>query len=359
MRGGVGRIQTLHHPHAGKDAFHPRPRLRRQRTPQREHPWQRALPLIFLPIIFLPNLGLQANPKRENWQKHEGQKYGFQFPVSVFMLGHQQGMPITCPISFNRISQAEFAAIDYRVMHHAFACQNELGRLCDEVIYQNDLAARLVTDGLGPVRREVPVRVTHGDFSKTYYLDLVVGNGAVYELKTATQLIAEHEAQLLNYILLLGVGHAKLLNFRSAQVEHRFVNTSLTTVTQRQVTLDTCRWQEETDGSRQLRLVLAELLDDWGGFLQVHLYLEALIELFGGEDRVARTVPLTRKGLALGNQRLHLVEADTAFRITALPEQDAIEHERHLRSLLLHIPLRIIQWINLGRHRVQLVSLVK
>ena len=89
-------------------------------------------------------------------------------------------MPITRSLASRRISQDEFAAIDYRVMRHAFDSQNELGRLCDEIIYRNDLAARLQKAGLGPIRTEVPVTVTHRDFSKTYRLDLVVGEASVY-----------------------------------------------------------------------------------------------------------------------------------------------------------------------------------
>ena len=84
-------------------------------------------------------------------------------------------MPITSPVSLNPIRQQEFAQLDYIVMHHAFECQNQLGRLCDEQIYQNDLAARLEAADV-PVRTEVPVTVTCRDFTKTYYLDLVVAN---------------------------------------------------------------------------------------------------------------------------------------------------------------------------------------
>src|SRR6266850_420795 len=68
---------------------------------------------------------------------------------------------------------------------------------------QNDLAARLRAAGL-PVRTEVPITVTCRDFAKTYFLDLVVADTAIYELKTALGLIGEHEAQLLNYLLLRG-----------------------------------------------------------------------------------------------------------------------------------------------------------
>jgi hypothetical protein len=61
-------------------------------------------------------------------------------------------MPLTSPISVRPISQGEFARLDYEVMRHAFTSQNELGRLCDEIIYQNDLAARLQNAGFGPIR---------------------------------------------------------------------------------------------------------------------------------------------------------------------------------------------------------------
>src|SRR5438552_16009596 len=106
-------------------------------------------------------------------------------------------MPITSSLSPGPIRQQEFAQLDYLVMRHAFECQNQLGRLCDELIYQNDLAARLQAAGL-PVRTEVPITVTFRDFTKTYSLDLVVADAGIYELKTTHSLIGVHEAQLLN-----------------------------------------------------------------------------------------------------------------------------------------------------------------
>ena len=52
-------------------------------------------------------------------------------------------MAIECPIEIRPLSRVEFEAVDYRVMGHAYACQNELGRLCEESAYQRDLQARL------------------------------------------------------------------------------------------------------------------------------------------------------------------------------------------------------------------------
>jgi len=223
-------------------------------------------------------------------------------------------MPISSPISLRPISQEEFAAIDYRVMRCAFDCQNELGRLCDEVIYHNDLAARLADAGLAPLRKQLPVTLTHGDFVKTYRLDLVVDDAVIYELKTEIRLAADHDAQLLNYLFLLGAHHGKLVNFRPAQVESKFINTSLTCKTRRQLVVDMRRWREIDEASAVLRTTLLAMLQDWGGFLELRLYAEPLRHFLGGEDRVSCMVGLRRGGMFLGNQRFDLASKDVAFR---------------------------------------------
>jgi GxxExxY protein len=267
-------------------------------------------------------------------------------------------MPITSPISIRPINQDEFAQIDYQVMRHAFESQNDLGRLCEEVIYQNDLASRLETAGLGSVRREVLVTVSHRDFAKVYSLDLVVGDAAIYELKTAASLVGEHDAQLLNYLFLNDSHHGKLINFRPPQVESRFVNTNLGFQTRKRLEFQTERWREEEEGSELLRAMTSALLEDWGGFLDLALYAEALVHFLGGEEEVSQMVPLSRNGIPLGRQGFQMLSPQTAFRLTALPqERDA--YERQLRSLLQLTPLRSIQWINLARHTIQFVTLTK
>src|SRR6266850_1471417 len=250
-------------------------------------------------------------------------------------------MPITSPVSIRPINQDEFAQMDYHVMRHAFDSQNELGRLCDEVIYQNDLAARLQTAGLGPVEKEVPVTVSHRDFVKTYSLDLVVGDAAIYELKTATRIVGDHEAQLLNYLFLRDGQHGKLINLRPPEVESRFVNTNLSLQARRRIEFQTERWREEEEISRILRVTMSGLLEDWGGFLDLALYIEALIHFLGGEERVSQLVPLSRKGIPLGNQRFHLLTPETAFRLTAFSEA-AEGYERQISSLMGLAPLRTI-----------------
>ena len=266
-------------------------------------------------------------------------------------------MPITSPITLSPISQKEFAQLDYDVMRHAFECQSQLGRLCDEVIYQNDLTVRLETAGL-PVRKEVPVTVTHRDFAKTYSLDLVVANAGIYELKTARALVGEHQAQLLNYLFLCGAHHGKLVNFRTPRVQSRFVNTSLTPTERGQFELEIKNWQEREPTDQAFRESLVGLLKDWGCWLDLGLYAEALIHFAGGEDRVVQRVPLARGDRSLGPQRWNLLNPETAFWVTGLTA-GTVDYEHHLRALLCLTPLRSIQWVNLDRRRIQMTSLTK
>lgn len=269
----------------------------------------------------------------------------------------RKSVPISCPLELRCLTENEFEEVDFRVMGHAFASQNELGRLCEEGIYQRDLRARLLAEGGGDVQVEVPVTVSHADFSKTYLIDLVA-HDAVYELKAVAALTRKHEAQLLHYLFLLGVQRGKLLNFRSPKVAGRICATSLTPDARRLVKVDTTRWQDVTSECAALRLAMLELLADWGAFLEIALYQEALTHFLGGEPRVIQRLPLQRGGLALGMQRFHMHTPGAAFWVTAVSERpDASEAQ--LRRLLALTELRALQWINLKHAEAQFVTLAR
>ena len=266
-------------------------------------------------------------------------------------------MPIHCSLSIRSLSADEFEQRDYRVMGHAYACQNELGRLCDEAVYEADLKARLVAEGFREVNTQVPVTVTHDSFSKTYYLDLMADD-ALYELKTNTALTGEDDAQLIHYILLLGIQRGKLLNFRTPKVQGRIQATGLTQEARRQVHANSARWQELSPECRALRETLLVLLSDWGAFLEVSLYQEALIHFLGGESNVLQRLRLARNGVPLAGQRFLVHANGVAFRLTALTDGISAQ-ESHLRRLLALTDLRAMQWINLNHAEIQFVTLTR
>lgn len=267
-------------------------------------------------------------------------------------------MPISCPVSLKPITEAEFRELDYGVTRQVFDSHNEFGRFCDEVIYKNDVARRLRAHGVTEVIRELPVEVTHGTFAKTYFVDLLVGLSSVYEFKMATALVGEHRKQTLHYLLLLGCQRGKIFNLRPASVEHVFVATRLTPELRREFRIDAARWRKTGPQSVLLKGVVAELLSDWGAFLDLQLYREALIHFLGGEAQVVQPVDIRTDGCVLGSQRMNLLDADTAFSLTALTKlEEQTRCETHLHRLLSHTRLRAMQWLNFSHHDIQFVTL--
>jgi len=110
-------------------------------------------------------------------------------------------MPIHCPFEFPRQSEEEMRTVDFTVMRHAFDTHNELGRLCDESVYQLELVRRLRLAGY-EVSMEVPIRLSFREFSIGRSLDLVIANRVIYELKAVSELMKSHEGQLLDYLYL-------------------------------------------------------------------------------------------------------------------------------------------------------------
>jgi GxxExxY protein len=262
-------------------------------------------------------------------------------------------------MSLKRLTREPFDAMSRQVVAHAFASQNELGRLCDEKVYQNDLALRLQAAGLGPVATEVPLTVSFRDFAKTYRLDLVVQESFLIELKTVTALVKEHESQLLNYLLINEMGHGKLINFRSESVEYRTVNAVVSVVDRQQFQIATGRWRPQTARCALLPEILREILASWGAFLDCHLYQEALIHFLGGESLVLQHMPLQRAGFSLGTQVIPVVTKSVGFRLTALAPEAGRSYEAHLRRFLALTPLTALHWVNLCHHEIQLNTLTK
>ena len=128
-------------------------------------------------------------------------------------------MPVHPSIATTRISQEDFKSLASEVMRHVFDIHNEFGRLFAEPVYRRELAARLPE-----VILEAPVTVTHGTFTKTYFLDALVRNSGLFEFKAADALHPRHRGQTLNYLLLFDLAHGKIVNLRSQRVEHEFVN---------------------------------------------------------------------------------------------------------------------------------------
>ena len=264
-------------------------------------------------------------------------------------------MPVECAAVPVPMGQEEFHEIDRIVMGQVFAMHNSMGRFLDERIYQDELAHRCANLGLEAMR-EVEVRVKHGDFQKSYFLDLLIGGGCLYELKTAASLVPRHDRQVIHYLLLTGLHHDKLVNLRPPSVESRFISTRLTRKDRESWTLDDRGWEPCGETGVSFRRLLFGLLDDLGLFLDAILYKEALVHLTQASGGGIRSVPVVAGKRVAGSPNLCLLNPECAWHLSANRE-NLDSYEIHLARLLRNTPLHAMHWINLNHRHVTIKTL--
>jgi len=265
-------------------------------------------------------------------------------------------MPIDVGRQVKAFNQREFHDLDRRIMRIAFDVHNEFGRLLDEEMYKREIATRCLSVGIQPVEREVRIRVTHETFAKDYSMDLLFCQGTMMEAKAADRLVAPHRTQALNYLLLTGLKHGRLVNFRTERLQHEFVSTTLTLQERRRFRVIDAEWVELRSASQLLKLRTIELLKDWGGFLDINLYREALVHFLGGPEVVCKSMEIFSGSKPIGEQNFNMLDTDIAFALT-MKQRDSAFMRNHLQRLLCHTSLKAIQWINLNRHLAEFVTL--
>jgi GxxExxY protein len=260
-------------------------------------------------------------------------------------------MPIEMRFKPRYVSDAEFREIDFQVMGLAFDIQNEMGRFWSEQIYQNELAYRCTEAGFEKVVTEAPIRVSFKDFDKTYSADLLINDAVVYELKAVEALTGEHKNQTLNYLFLTGLNHGKLINLRPPSVKSEFVSTKMTTEKRFDFVVDDSAWKNTDEDCTRLKNLTTEMLFEWGAFLDIELYYQAINHFWGGEENVVRKTKVVSSGRTIGEQKVHALNDNVAFRITAILK-DHQKYEQQLEKFLRFTTLTALQWINFNRDHI-------
>jgi GxxExxY protein len=114
----------------------------------------------------------------------------------------------------------------YKLMGAAFEVYNEQGYGMAEEIYQESLEIELGLRGIiFQTKQELKCFYRKQELKKRYVPDLFVFDCLVVELKAVSQLLPEHEAQLINYMRITKQPVGYLINFgHSATLEwKRFI----------------------------------------------------------------------------------------------------------------------------------------
>ena len=241
------------------------------------------------------------------------------------------------------MDQDQFGELAYRVMKCVFELHDELGRLFEESVYRDAIASRMPD-----ARKEVSVEVSFDGFVKKYCLDLLVDGGGLFELKTVEKCTQRLRAQVINYLLLTGLAHAKLINLRSARVQHEFVNTSLSRIERTAFAVDSQRWTAIEALDRELPGWLESAVREWGTGLERRLYEAAVIHFLGGEQRVLGSTEVLLDGQHFKEQPVLWTGPQTIFKMTTLDTESMPAHEEHLLRFIRHLPVAALQWINIG-----------
>lgn len=266
-------------------------------------------------------------------------------------------MPIECCFDIEPISQSQFHETDHLVMHHAFDIQNELGRLCNESIYHAELIHRCEQSGLRVVS-EGEIVVSLDLLKKSYYLDALVSAGSIYELKAVSDLNGGHESQLLNYLFLSDMRHGKLINFSSPSVQYRFVSTNIDSERRFSFVVNMDHWDDHLPSSMALQNLVFKLLREWGAFLDISLYQEAVVHFLGGEDYLMRSVDIFVNRRVVGRQNMYLLDVKTGLHVSSVVRH-AETYKKQLSRILQHTSLEQIQWLNFNRETIHLITLKK
>jgi hypothetical protein len=186
----------------------------------------------------------------------------------------------------------------------------------------------------------------------------MMNHGSICELKAVDSLIGQHDSQVLNYLLLADLQFGKLINFSSPSVQYRFVTTTLNSTDRMNYKIDETFWLSKVSSGNLIRDILYRLLAEWGVFLDVNLYRDALFYLLGGRDSLHRSVNVFVGGQAVGTQKLCCLDEETCLHISS-----TIRHfdtyRKQLLKLFDHTNLKHIQWINFNRAIVQMITLKK
>ena len=118
------------------------------------------------------------------------------------------------------------AELTGRLIGAYYTVYNELGYGFLESVYERAMEIALAGSGL-EIQRQPSIDVIYrGETIGTFRADFIVEGIVVLELKAATQLLVEHEAQLLNYLRASGASVGLLMNFGPKPTFRRVVHRS-------------------------------------------------------------------------------------------------------------------------------------
>ncbi len=126
------------------------------------------------------------------------------------------------------ISKVEYEAIGKHIVNAAYEVHKELGPGLLESVYEICMIEELRNRNILVERQvKLPLVFKGKQLDKEFFIDLLVGNEVVVELKAVEVLLPVHEVQLLTYMKLADKKLGYLINFNVPLIKegiHRKIN---------------------------------------------------------------------------------------------------------------------------------------
>jgi len=127
----------------------------------------------------------------------------------------------------NRISgsmaKLVYPKLSYTIMGILFEVHNKLGTKYQEKHYQRAIETKLESLGI-PYKREAKVDIEfEGKSLGTFYVDFIVDNKIILEVKKTWKITQDDVKQVLRYLEVTGLKLAIIANFRHKRLEYRRV----------------------------------------------------------------------------------------------------------------------------------------
>jgi GxxExxY protein len=114
--------------------------------------------------------------------------------------------------------------ITKKILEACFEVSNELGIGYLESVYEKALLIALRQKGL-KAENQIPLQVKFREEAVgEFFVDILVENKVLIELKVANSLTKENYAQTINYLKATGIEVGLLVNFGTPKIEYRRFN---------------------------------------------------------------------------------------------------------------------------------------
>lgn len=121
----------------------------------------------------------------------------------------------------NLLSNRPHYQLTSNILKCCFEVMAHLGSGFLEAVYKNALILSMKEKGLNAYAEKAFEVSFKGQNIGLYIADLIVEESVIVELKCCTQLLSEHQAQLINYLKVSNIQVGLLVNFGKRKLEYK------------------------------------------------------------------------------------------------------------------------------------------